>query len=517
MLNSSLNWLRNIQGWLDTDIYSTAWVALVPSKTDLSRPAWPQALNYLRQNQLADGSWGEPGITYAHGRTISTLAAVWALHAWHSQPSDTERIRRGLSALRAYAGLLADEPHEPVGFELLIPRLQANMQAFEEQLPLEQWAPIHAKHDEKIALIHNLKPKPGHQQTWWFSMEMLPDEQLAALDDSILDAHGAIATSTAATAAYLRAKRLNGEDSPRAAQFLSKMLAEGHGGVPVGWPFDVFERIWVLDSFMRVDMDPFNPHIQAVAQSVWDAWHINQPGLAYGDTFEVNDGDDTLVGFATLNWAGFSPSEEAILSFWDTNHFRSYVDERTSSVSVNLHALTALRTQPGFPHRDLAQSVTKWLAENTTPRDLLEDKWHLSPYYSVSHAVPAFAGLDNAIARQCVNFLLGEQRKDGGWGFFEHSTLEETSHCVIALYQAAKHNLLNDLTPLQNAAQFFGANEDQHAAERLWIGKSLYRPEAIVRATLQAARVALYKLRCDVHTQHEVAGWLAHAAPVRGT
>src|SRR5690606_6050765 len=128
-----------------------------------------------------------------------------------------------------------------------------------------------AKSAEKLALIDHLKPEPGRQQTWWFSMEMLSDDQLAALDDSLLDAYGAIATSTAATAAYLRAQRLAGEDSPRAAQFLARMLKVGHGGVPVGWPFDVFERIWVLDSFMRIGLDPAQPAIQSLARSVWDS------------------------------------------------------------------------------------------------------------------------------------------------------------------------------------------------------------------------------------------------------
>ncbi len=503
MITPSLNWLQDIRGWLDTDIYSTAWVALVPSKDDPSRPAWPQALAYLRQHQLEDGSWGEPCITYAHERTLATLAAVWALHTWNEEPGDAERIQRGLSALRRYAPDLAHEPHEPVGFELLLPRMQANLAAFEEQLPLAEWEPIRVKHEQKLALINGLRPEPGRQRTWWFSMEMLPDEQLAGLDDSLLDAHGAIATSTAATAAYLRAKRLSGSDSPRAAKFLTRMLETGNGGVPVGWPFDVFERIWVLDSYMRVGVDPSDPRIRAVVERIWHSWWLNEPGLAYSDTFEVNDGDDTLVGFAVLNWAGMSPPDDAILSFWDGDHFRSYVDERTSSVSVNLHGLMALRQQPGFPHRDLALRVTDWLLERTTPEGLFDDKWHLSPYYSVAHAIPAFAGWRDEIACRMINFLLGEERSDGVWVFFGRSTLEETSHCVIGLYHAVCAGLLADLTPLRRAARFFNDSADENASERLWIGKTLYRPEAIVRATLHAASLALHQLQCDVRLHEE--------------
>ena len=514
MSTPSLKWLQEIRGWLGTDIYSTAWTALVPSVADPTRPAWPQALAYLRQNQLADGGWGESDILYAHGRTISTLAAIGALHTWNAQPEDAVRIQRGLRALRRYAEDLAREPHEPVGFELVLPRLQANLQAFDAQLPLRQWAPVYAKSADKLALIRQLTPSPGRQETWWFSMEMLPDEYLAALDDSFLDANGAIATSTAATAAYLRALRLKGRDSSRAAQFLARMLEIGHGGVPVGWPFDVFERVWVLDSFKRVGLSPADPLLRPVIQSVWDSWQLNNPGLAYADEFEVNDGDDTLVGFDVLTWAGLSPSDEVLLAFWHGDHFSSYVDERTSSVSVNLHALATLRSQLGFPHRNLARRVTEWLLARTTPDGLFDDKWHLSPYYSVAHAIPAFAGWDDEVARRCTRFLLDEQRADGGWGFFGYSTIEETAHSVIGLYRAALAGLLDEHSPLQRAACFFEANADQEARERLWIGKTLYRPEAIVRATVYAAKLALRELPCDFRSQGEPVAASAHAASV---
>jgi len=102
-----------------------------------------------------------------------------------------------------------------------------------------------------------------------------------------------------------------------------------------------------------------------------------------------------------------------------------------------------------------------------------------------------------------INFLLGEQRSDGGWGFFGRSTLEETSHCVIGLYHAACAGLLADLTPLRRAARFFNDSANGNASERLWIGKTLYRPEAIVRATLHAAILALRQLRCEVQLHEE--------------
>ena len=41
--------------------------------------------------------------------------------------------------------------------------------------------------------------------------------------------------------------------------------------------------------------------------------------------------------------SGFDVSSEPVLRFWDTDHFRTYLDERGASVSVNIHALAALQ------------------------------------------------------------------------------------------------------------------------------------------------------------------------------
>src|SRR5512139_1275527 len=94
-MREPINWLDSLRGWLGTDAYSTAWVATVPDVYDPSRPTWPRALHYLRTHQLDDGGWGEPHIFFAHERTISTLAAIRALHLWKALPEDGMRIRRG--------------------------------------------------------------------------------------------------------------------------------------------------------------------------------------------------------------------------------------------------------------------------------------------------------------------------------------------------------------------------------------------------------------------------------------
>ena len=496
-MNSVYQQLGELQlnGWLGPDTYSTAWVALVPDRGNPNRPQWPEALDYLRTHQLDDGGWGDPTIYYAHGRTIATMAAIWALKTWSNGGEDNHRVARAAKALNDYAKLLQTEPHDPIGFELLLPRIRVELQQLNVPLPDSDWSHLDSKRQAKQALIKTFDPQSQvTPRTWWFSMELLPESKLAELNDISLDRNGAIASSTAATAAYLRARRRSGHESTRAAEYLRRLVTQGAGAAPVGWPFDVFEQVWALDSLMRADLDPKLSSVSAFTKRLNRSWHKADPGLAFGDDFPVNDGDDTLVGFSVLKWAGLAPKPAAVLTFWDGDHFTSYLDERSTSVSVNIHGLAALRAHPSPDFLSLAGEVTRWLMEQRHPTTLFDDKWHLSPLYSVSHALPAFAGWDDAIALDCLHFLLSNQHADGGWGWSGISTLEETAHCTLALYQAVKSNLLTNLSPLIRANEYFLSNAKNEAVEHLWIGKTLYRPQGIVEATILAARLALSAL-----------------------
>ena len=492
MPKQSYSWLEALDGWLATDAYSTAWIAMVPDHREVSQPAWPQTLEYLRVHQLADGGWGEPDVCYAHERTLSTLAAIKALDLW-KQPEDLPRIQRGIEALHHYADCFLDEPYESIGFELLLPRLAADLGAMSDQLPLDRWAPVQEMYEQKLALIRQLHPQPGQQQSWWFSLEMLSEESLKQLDDSILGPNGSIATATAPTAAYLRARRLAGLDSPRAAIWLSHLVDRQKGGVPFCWPAEVFERVWAMDSFMRAQIDPRTPFVQRLAESIWEAWNQGEPGLSSSEFFHVNDGDDTLVGYSVLNWAGFQPDEAPVLRFWKDGHFKSYLDERNASITVNIHGLQALRSQPGFLHQDKARQITLLLHDELMSSNPFADKWHISPYYALSHAIPAVLGWDDSLARNCVGNLLGEQRLDGGWGWNGHSTLEETAHVVLALSHAYEYDIVKDSEVLARTAEFLQSRSAVNR-ERLWIGKTLYHPEGLVEALLYSAAYRLEQL-----------------------
>lgn len=479
------------RGVVFPDPYSTAWVARVPALDNPHQPAWPETLAYIRAHQLDDGGWGAARVYNAHERTISTLACLLALAQW-SGPDHAWRIERGVSALHQYARDLPLEAHETVGFELLLPRLIQELKPYDLSLPLAQWRRSLQAGQEKLRLIGELQLNYEQPRTWWFSMEMLPEAFLARLDERILNQFGAVETSTAATAAYLRARRQLGQDSPRAAAFLQRLVHRGSGGVGFCWPVEVFELVWTLNSFWQAGIDPQTPFAATLLRQLSRYWDALPRGLSSSIAFRVSDGDDTSMGYAVLRRGGLRPTVEPVLSFWDTDHFRTYQDERTYSLSVNMHALLALRQDlQRREHKQLAVATTEWLRRELQRNGGYSDKWHYSPYYVAAHAVSAFAGWDDDQARQAVDFLLAHQLNDGGWGSALSATQEETAHAVLGLVAAQRAGLLRDQLPLVAAQRYLQRHEAEQPQEQLWIGKTLFHPAGVVQMLLRAARSAL--------------------------
>lgn len=491
----------DLAGCVSVDSYNTAWVALVPAEHDLTQPQWPEALAFLRATQLPDGGWGAPMTYHAHERTLCTLAAITALLCWREtavsqQANDQQRIQHGLAALHKYALDLAHDPLELVGYELLLPRLVRLLEPYDLTLPTEYWYNILDVGQRKMFMIGNLEIEPSKPRTWWFSMEMLPEQRLAELDDTFLNHHGSIATSTAATAAFLRARRLHGKDSPRAAAFISRVLALGHGGASFSWPIEHYELLWILDQLKRVQFPASHPAVQKAVADLRRYWLLPPAGFAGSAAFAVADGDDTSVGYDVLCWGGTRPPIEPLLAFWNHTHFRTYLDELTASVTVNLHALSALQHdaahQPAV--QALGQATLEWLRPYLSNGNGFTDKWHFSPMYVAGHALETLLHWDKELAQKSLDFLLEQQRADGGWGCSARTTVEETGHALIGLTAAFRAGLLTDKRPLHHAAHFLHTHQDDPASERLWIGKTLFHSPKITAAIRFASHYALQQI-----------------------
>ena len=77
--------------------YDTAWIARL---FELGEPMGEAALNWLREHQLADGSWGNRAPYYCHERLVCTLAAMIALGK-KGCGRDRKRLERAQGAAEA--------------------------------------------------------------------------------------------------------------------------------------------------------------------------------------------------------------------------------------------------------------------------------------------------------------------------------------------------------------------------------------------------------------------------------
>ena len=96
--------------------YDTAWCGRLHAY--YPGLGFDACLEWLRENQHEDGSWGA-SFVHHHDRFISTLAAVVALQEAGNDPKDSERIRRGERALWHHVGKLQDDDSDTVGFPIL--------------------------------------------------------------------------------------------------------------------------------------------------------------------------------------------------------------------------------------------------------------------------------------------------------------------------------------------------------------------------------------------------------------
>ncbi|TVT99217.1 hypothetical protein EJB05_55432 [Eragrostis curvula] len=70
-------------GVINASAYDTAWVALVKDLDGGDGPQFPKSIDWIIQNQLPDGSWGDETFYLVQDRFINTLACIITLRSWN--------------------------------------------------------------------------------------------------------------------------------------------------------------------------------------------------------------------------------------------------------------------------------------------------------------------------------------------------------------------------------------------------------------------------------------------------
>lgn len=465
--------------------YDTAWVARL-GEIDSNLSA--RALEWLAENQLADGSWGAERPVYYHDRVVSTLAAMIALTYRGQRSHDRARIERGLTALgkmtSGMTGKLQQDSNGPtVGFEMIVPTLVSEAQSLG----------LLNSHGDQIleVLDQQRKTKLGLLQgkminrdiTAAFSAEMAGVDGQHMLDvENLQESNGSVGHSPSATAYFALNVRPGNE---QALEYLHNVTDVG-GGIPDLMPFDIYEALWVLWNFSLVDgwdqetIALFQPLLNSLRQG----WKSDR-GIGFSVGYSVPDADNTSFTYEVLSRFGDPPDIETVLAFEEDGNFRTYRYESHSSPSVNIHALGALR-QAGFDNTSSTiQKILVYLKKTRIQNAFWFDKWNLSPYYTTAHAIIACAGFANELIRSSVEWMLQTQNSDGSWGF-QFPTAEETAYCIQALEVWRRRGGDVPRMIVQKAYKWLKEN-GQPPYPPLWIGKGLYVPDLVVRSAILSA------------------------------
>ena len=476
-------------GTISTTAYDTAWVARLG---EIDWELSSRALNWLCENQLPDGSWGANNVFYYHDRVISTLAAMISLTRQGRRKHDAKQVNHGLLALEkiiagATQGLMADPNGATVGFEMIVPTLVAEAEKLGliTQQKDRLLGRLSKMRSQKLSVLNG--KKLNRNVTLAFSAEMAGNDNLAIFDiENLQEINGSVANSPSATAYFISH---TGTNHPKALAYLKETIDRKNGGASFTYPYDIYERAWILwnisitPTFME---DPTirklcNPHVQFLK----DAWHPEK-GVGFSTCVSLRDGDDTSVTYEALAKFGYTLEKETILNYEMEDHFRCYPLEINPSVGANVHMLGALK-QAGFDRDHPAvQKILNFLRTTQQPGGYWVDKWHISPYYVTAHAIIACKEYESELSQAAINWMLDTQKEDGTWGSTQLSTAEETAYCIQALklWQTSKGNIHTD--KINKAALWLEQNQDK-PQPALWISKSLNSPKLVVKSVILSA------------------------------
>lgn len=450
-------------------------------------------IRYLLEHQDRAGTWGGPA-EYALLPTLSATEALFAELSRTANPQVGQAVHRGLQALFRELEAEVVLP-DTVAVELLVPWLVAalntRLAALETKpLPgLEIWrdgkrlnCPAGTYPEILLRLREAVEQGATLPEKLWHSLEMLgPAAEGAAF---VHAGRFGVGCSPAATAAWFGNQATQGNPHP-AVRYLERVQARHGGPVPVAAPLDVFERAWVLTTFTDVGLPV------TVAPSLVDGLRdaFTESGVAGGAGLPA-DADDTSTALHALANLGVPYPLDSLWQYQMDQHFSTFPEERTPSVTTNAHVLQAFAAHPGGERRtaDAMRGLTEWLCAHQHEDGSWTDKWHASPYYATQTCVVALAacGESTAAARKAVRWVLDTQHPNGSWGFWE-GTQEETAYAVQILLRAKA--VRPDPAIEQAAARgcSFLLEAGGGPCPPLWHDKDLYTPARIIRAESIAA------------------------------
>ncbi|XP_044970255.1 syn-copalyl diphosphate synthase-like [Hordeum vulgare subsp. vulgare] len=368
--------LRSIgSGEINVSAYDTALVALVKNQDGGEGPQFPSSIDWIVQNQLPDGSWGDKHFFFIQDRIINTLACVVALATWNLYG---QKCEKGMHFIREHMWRLAEETPDDwtlIGFEITFPSLLCMAKDLDLDIPHHDPAleAIYAKRNQKLKMIPTtvLHAVPT---TLLYSVEGMVNLDWKRLLQ-FRCADGSFHQSPAATA-----YALNQTGDPRSLKFLDRIIKIYDGGAPCVHPVDLFERLWAVDRLMRLGISRhFTSEIDQCLDYAYRHW--TEHGLSHSGPCPTKDIDDTAMGFRLLRLHGYFVSPCVFKKFEKDGEFVCYPGQSNQSVSAMYNTYRAAQIVFPADEEDIlgrAELYCRTFLQEKRASNKLSDKWVIS-------------------------------------------------------------------------------------------------------------------------------------------
>ncbi|KAL0389499.1 UNVERIFIED_CONTAM: (-)-kolavenyl diphosphate synthase TPS28, chloroplastic [Sesamum calycinum] len=356
-------------GEISVSPYDTAWVALVEDISAGGRPQFPASLEWISNNQLPDGSWGDSDTFSIYDRIINTLACVVALRSWNIHPDRTDKgivfIKENIYKLEG-----ENEEHMPIGFEVALPSVIQMAKKLDIDIPVDSpgLQEIYARRELKLTriprdIMHKVPTTLLH------SLEGMPDLMWQKLL-KLQSVDGSFLFSPSSTAFALQQTK-----DHNCLNYLANHLKRFKGGVPNVYPVDLFEHLWAVDRLQRLGISRyFQQEIEECVGYVHRYW--TNKGICWARNSEVQDIDDTAMGFRLLRLHGYEISADVFEHFEKGGEFFCFVGQSTQAVTgmYNLYRASQLIFPGEKILADAGKFAAKFLQRKRANNELL-DKW----------------------------------------------------------------------------------------------------------------------------------------------
>nr|XP_027079925.1 copal-8-ol diphosphate hydratase, chloroplastic-like isoform X1 [Coffea arabica] len=408
-LKKAIAYIRRIlstveDGRISISPYDTAWVSLIENIDGSGTPQFPSSLEWIAQNQLSDGSWGDALFSVCD-RLLNTLACVIALRSWNNHPDKSEKGTRFFKENLSKLGK-EDLDSMTCGFEVVFPPLVERARSLGIEIPHDapflreifrlrslKFAriPKDLMHEIPTPILYNLE---GLEDLNWEKLLKLQTEE------------GSFLTSPSSTAFALMQTKDN-----NCLKYLNVIITKFNGGAPTVYPIDVFSRLWAVDRLQRLGISRFfKLEIKDCLDYVYRYWTEN--GVFSGRNARVYDLDDTSMGFRLLRLLGYNVNPDVFKHFRKQGKFVCLGGELNESPTTILNLYKASQVQ--FPSENILDEAKRFsynFLKERVANNKFVDKWVISKdipgEITYGIGIPWYANLPRVEARFYVEHYSG--------------------------------------------------------------------------------------------------------------